>query len=148
MKLKNMPQKDKKMLFLHVIGLIEKICLLRENLHSIISKNYRNIELRSIRYLFCEFRDKFEDNSSDLIFIQKYDVGLQMIPVCTINNSANFDVKAALDLLNNLYRKIEYQSQWSPFYLSVDKCLGGNLSFNFVSENPKKKKCINIFIIW
>ena len=32
--------------------------------------------------LFHEFKDKFEDNSSDLIFIQKYDVGLQMIRVC------------------------------------------------------------------
>lgn len=32
--------------------------------------------------LLHEFKDKFEDNSSDLIFIQKYDVGLQMIRVC------------------------------------------------------------------
>lgn len=32
--------------------------------------------------LFHESKDKFEDNSSDLIFIQKYDVGLQMIRVC------------------------------------------------------------------
>ena len=60
--------------------------------------------------LFHEFKDKFEDNSSDLIFIQKYDVGLQMIRVCIIINSANFDVKAAFDFLNILQKKLEYQS--------------------------------------
>ena len=59
--------------------------------------------------LFHEFKDNFEDNSSDLIFIQKYDVGLQMIRVCIIINSANFDVKAAFDFLNILQKKLEYQ---------------------------------------
>ena len=95
--------------------------------------------------MFCEFRDKFEDNSSDLIFIQKSVLDLQMIRVCTRNNFANFDVKAALDLLNNLQNKFEYQSQWSPFYLSVDKCLGGNFSYKFVSENPKEKEMYEYF---
>lgn len=60
--------------------------------------------------LFHEFKDKFEDNFSDLIFIQKYDVGLQMIRVCIIIDSANFDVKAAFDFLNILQKKLEYQS--------------------------------------
>ena len=81
-----------------------------------------------------------DTSSSNLIFIQTFVVSLQMICVYTINNSVNFEVKAALDLLNNLQKKLKYQSQWSPFYLSVEKCSGNNFSYKFMSKNLKEKE--------
>lgn len=60
--------------------------------------------------LFHEFRDKFGD-TTDFVFVQKDSVGVQKIRVYKTNNSTNFDVKEALDFLNN----IQEQFDWTAF---------------------------------
>ena len=91
-------------------------------------------------YMFCNFKMKFE--VKPLIFTQKYVVGQQLISAYTIDNTADFDAKRALDYLNDFQKKYVEQTGWSPFFLSVVKSFDDdhdNFCYMFVSENPKEK---------
>ena len=64
--------------------------------------------------LFREFRKRF-DEPNNFIFVQKYAVGQQMIRVCTLN-SVKFSVRAALDFLDTLQKKIRISESVGSFF--------------------------------
>ena len=67
-----------------------------------------------------------------------------MIRVCTLN-SVTLDVRTALDCLDSLQKKFEYQSEWNPFFLGVVRYEEDNFIYKFVSRTSKEKEIYERF---